>query len=294
MPHAVPPPLQYQMPWWHNPYAPASHDFNSAPTQHIRSDQSSGEALAARDGQHLDNAPTTPVPASSAPTFLYISQPALNSLEEPAPPDWATRSTLHDEYGQNEPAWDSQRNSAQPGASKTSQRARLLPILLVSSLATVLLLTLCVSSVASGRVGLAWLHMGSANTGSQLLTPTPEAPIQPTQPSGPISTFPAWPPVNNDQPTSPAAPQPTATPATQPTAPTTPQATATANPQPSPTATPVPTDAPASQPTASSTPVPTDTPAPQPTDTPQLAPTQEPAPPPGGTPYPGLQGATTP
>ncbi|HEU5198319.1 MAG TPA: protein kinase [Ktedonobacterales bacterium] len=285
MPHAVPPSLQYQMPWWHNPYAPAPHDFTSGPTQRIRSDQpSGGEALAASDGQHLDNAPTTPVPASSAPTFLYISQPSLNSLEGAAPSDWATRSTLHDEDWQN----------AQPGASRTSQRARLLPILLVSSLAVVLLLTLCVSSVASGRVGLAWLHIGSATTGSQLLTPTPGATIQPTQLPSPISTVPSWPPVNNDQPTSPAAPQPTTTPATQPTTPTTPQPTVTASPQPSQTATPVPTDTPAPQPTAPSTPAPTDTPAPQPTDTPQPAPTQGPGLPPVTTPGPDPQGATIP
>ncbi len=293
MPHEAPPPLQYQMPWWHNPYAPASHDFTSAPTQRIRSDRPSGGASAASDNQPLDSAPTTPVPASSAPTFLYISQPALNSLEEPAPSDWATRSTLHDESWQNAPAWSNQRNNIQPGASRKRQRARLLPLLLVSSLAAVLLLTLCVSSVASGRIGLAWLHMGSANSGSQLLTPTPEATGQPTQFPGPVSTLPPWPPVNNDQPTSPAAPQPTATPATQPTAPTTPQATGTASPQPSPTATPLPTDTPAPQPTAPSTPLPTDTPAPLPTDTPQSAPTQGPVPP-GGTPGPAPQKATTP
>ena len=284
MPHAVPPPLQYHMPWWHNPYAPASHDFTSAPTQHIHSDQPPRGALTASDRQHLDDAPTTPVPASSAPTFLYISQPALNGQEESAPSDWATRSTLHDEYGQN----------AQPGASRTHHRARLLPILLVSSLAVVLLLTLCVSSVASGRVGLAWLHIGSANTGAQLVTPTPEATIQPTQFPGPVSTLPPWPPVNNDQPTSAPTPQPTATPATQPTATTTPHTAGTATPQPTATATPAPTDTPAPLPTAPATPVPTDTPAPQPTDTPQPAPTQGPDLPPGGTPGPASQEATAP
>lgn len=262
------------MPWWHNPYAPASHDFTSAPTQRVRFGQSSGEASAA--GGQL-SAPTTPVPASSAPTFLYMSQPSLSSLEEPAPSDWATRSTLHDEYGQSAPAWDN-RNYAQPDASKKRRRARLLPILLVSSLAVVLLLTLCVSSVASGRVGLGWLHAGSANTGSQLQTPTPDAASQPTQLPAPVSTVPSWPPVNNPQPTSTATPQPTST----------------ASPQPSPTATSAPTDSPTLQPTATALPAPTVTPATQPTAIPQPAPTQAPDLPPVSTPDSGSEGAATP
>lgn len=286
---AVPLPLQGQMPWRPSPGAPALQDVAAASTLHIRSDQPSWEA---HNNQSLATAATTPVPADSTPTLRYTIQRSVKSQEPPAAEGWAAANTLHNEDWHNAPSWGTQRDIPPQDANKREQRPRLLAILLVSTLAAVLLLTMCVSSVASGHLGLGWLHPGSASTGSQLLTPTPGATIQPTQFPGPVSTLPSWPPVGNTQPTSTAMPQPIGTVTAQPTTTTISQPTATTTSQPGATATSVPTDTPTPQPTATSAPVPTDTPALQPTATPQPAPTQGPNLPPGSTP--GPQGATTP
>ena len=304
MSHAVPSPLQSQMPWRLSPDAgargeaesagtqfpqapaaggaPALQDVAAASTLHIHSDQSSWEA---HNDQGLATAATTPVPADSTPTLRYTSQWSVNSQEPLTTEGWAATNKLHNEDWYNAPVWGNQRDIPPPDANRRNQRPRLLAILLVSTLAAVLLLTMCVSSVASGHLGLAWLHPGSASTGSQLLTPTPGSTIQPTQFPGPVSTLPAWPPVGTTQPTSTAMSQPTGTVTAQPTTTTTTQPTATTTSQPGATATSVPTDIPAPQPTATPAPVPTDTPAPQPT-----APTQGPNPLPGNAPYPNGNG----
>ena len=333
MPHAVPSPLQSQMPWRLSPDAsargeaesagtrwqpasdqrerecgnpvparaaprsgpqapaaggvPALQDVSAASTLHIHSDQSSWEA---HNDQSLATAITTPVPADSTPTLRYTSQQSVNSQEPPAAEGWAAPNKLHNEGWYNAPVWGNQRDIPPPDANRSDQRPRLLAILLVSTLAAVLLLTICVSSVASGHLGLAWLHPGSASTGAQILNPTPGATTQPTQFPYPVSTAPSWPPVGNTQPTNTATPQPTGTVASQPTTTTTPQPIGTTTPQPSPTATSVPTDTPTPQPTATSAPVLTDTPAPQPTATPQPAPTQGPDPLPGNAPSPNGNG----
>jgi serine/threonine protein kinase len=237
--YAVSSPLHSQMPWRLSPDAPALQDVAAASTLHIHSDQSSWEA---HNDQSLATAITTPVPADSTPTSRYTSQQLVNSQEPPAAEGWAAPNKLHNEGWYNTPIWGNQQDIPPPDANRREQRPRLLAILLASALAAVLLLTICVSSVASGHLGLAWLHPGSASTGAQILNPTPGAATQPTQFPYPVSTAPSWPPVGNTQPTSTATPQPTGTVAPQPTTATTPQPIGTTTPQPSPTATSVPTD----------------------------------------------------
>ncbi len=155
-----------------------------------------------------------------------------------------------------------------PAGGKADQPARRKHGLLMVALVAALLLALGVSTIAYGHLGLPWQHPGTANTGAQLLTPTPSPTMQPTHIPAPINTpFP--------RPTAPA-PQPTATPTPQPTATPTPGAT----------------DTPTAQPTATPTPGAPDTPTPQPTATPspQGGAADQPTPPP--TPAPPDNSAT--
>jgi hypothetical protein len=137
------------------------------------------------------------------------------------------------------------------------------------------LVSLGITSIASGHLDQGWLYPGDANTGSQLVTATPQATIQPT-----ASAWPTFPPPSGSTP-----PQPTAT--AQPTQ------TPTASPTPQPTETPTPAQTPTASPTPAAsgtpTPAPTGTTAPQPTAQPPAptvppAPTQAPAAPPGAQP----------
>ena len=66
-------------------------------------------------------------------------------------------------------------------------------VLVAAALVVALLLALGVSSMASGHFGLDWLRPGTADTGAQLLTPTP-TPVVTTLPTpGTGGTTPPWP-----------------------------------------------------------------------------------------------------
>jgi serine/threonine protein kinase len=205
----------------HGPQAPALLDSDLATTAR-RQPQ---EQPITRKTRSVDTLPTVRAPNDSEPTARYLHQPPL---EPPGAPVAGSQ--------------------AQPPRSQKGW-------LVVAALLLAVLLALGVSTIASGHLGLTWLRPGAADTGVQLLTPTPVPP----SPSTPVP----WPT---------AKPQPTSTP--------TPQPTATPTPAPTETPTPQPTDTPTPEPVVTPTPAPGETPTPQPTEAPTAGPPDPATPPP--------------
>ncbi|HEY7348386.1 MAG TPA: serine/threonine-protein kinase [Ktedonobacterales bacterium] len=210
----------------------------------------------------------------------YALRPPLFSQMIEAPASDATTQnsdltpTTRLARGQTLPEAEEAASSQNLGSLPTRRKY----VLLIAVLAAALVLTIGVSSIAYGHLGLAWFHPGAADTDARLLTPTPGGTIQPTQIPGPINTPLPW-PTALPQPTPTATPQPTATP--------TPGPTETPTPQPTATPTPGPTETPTPQPTATTTPDPTNTPTPQPAVPGGPDPGQALPPPSGAAPNPG-------
>jgi serine/threonine protein kinase len=289
-PSALPAPLPRQAIWLGAPGA-GVRDADLATTMRLSDRVPAAKQQENENQQRSSSASTVPAPAASAPTLKPANQAQHRRQGEPPEADtWAARSA-QDERWSSQPTWN-HRSNTPPGTGVSSQPARGKYALIIAALVAALLLMFAVSSIASGHLGLAWLHPGTANTGAQLLTPTPPVPPQPTQPTGSGSTTFPWPTAAPQQPVNTAPPQPTqpgATPAATPTSgvtqtPTPPSATATA--QPTAPATPQPTDTPV--------PGPTDTPPPQPTATPPPGPATAPTLAPGSIPAPGAQATPTP
>ncbi len=248
-PQAQPAPLPGQMIWQPSPQAPEPPESDFAPTVRRRAPRWSLDEQETRRSQDFGTLPTTPSSSiTSASTYQFDT--AQPSDEERAPEE---------------------EDAARP--------ARRRHMLLIAALVLALLLALGVSTIAYGHLGLPWLNPGAANSGAQLLTPTPGATAQPTPTPAPVHTAS---PSGGGKPTaSTPTPQPTAKPTP------TPGSTATPTPQPTATPTPGPTDTPTPQPTPTSTPGPTDTPTPQPAATPTSPPAAAPtAAPPSNQPPP--------
>ncbi|HLV97737.1 MAG TPA: serine/threonine-protein kinase [Ktedonobacterales bacterium] len=261
-PHCVPAPLPGQMLWQPGPPASAP-DGDLAPTVRRRPAQRPFDEQETRRSQDFDTLPTRPSSSAAlASTYRFDDLPP----DDPAAPEEA--------------------NAAQPARRK--------PVLLIALLVAALLLALGLSTIAYGHLGLPWQHSGSANTGVQLLTPTPSTTPQPTHIPAPINTpLPTGggkpnPSTPTPQPTATPTPQPTTTPTTQPTTTPTPGATDTPTPQPGATDTPTsqPTPPPSPQGGTAGQPAATPTPAPPDNTTPPSAPDQ-PTPAPAPTSPPG-------
>jgi serine/threonine-protein kinase len=244
-PHCAPPPLPGQIIWQSAAQAPSpAPDVDFASTVRRRPAGRSIDEQETRRSQGFGTLPTTPSPSGAlASTYDF----------EGASPD----------------------DPDAPEESHAEQPTRRKPMLLIALLAAALILALGVSTIAYGHLGLPWQHAGSANTGAQLLTPTPTATPPPTQIPAPARTPFPWPTGGGKPNPSTPTPQPTATPTPGATA--TPAATATPTPQPTQTPTPGATETPTPQPTATPTPGAAETPTPTPPEQPAATPT--PAPP---------------
>jgi serine/threonine protein kinase len=220
-------------------------------------------------------APQSPtVPAGDLATTVRL-RPRQPSLEEPRianSPRSATALTvplpdapaLTLRYS-GLPPWIDDRDMGRPEADHAARPSGRGYALFLAALALAVLLTLGISSIAYGHWGLSWLHPGTADTGAQLVTPTPAATSQPTQAPG-TGGLPQPVPTSTPQPATTPTPQPAATPTP------TPAPTDTPTPQPTDTPTPQPTDTPTPPPAATPTPAPTDAPTPAPTAPPDTPP----------------------
>jgi serine/threonine protein kinase len=257
-PQCVPPPLSGQMLWLPSPQPPAPPLSDFVTTLRQRPRQPAPAEQMTASSEPPATASTAPAPADSAPTLRYTGQPPWNHASDATPPG--------------------------AGAPPTKPPSHRKYIVLAAALVVALLLALGLSTIASGHLGLAWPHPGSADSGAQLVTPTPSPTIQPTRVPGTPGTLPPW-PTTLPQPGSTPTPQPTAAPTPAPTDTPTPQPTAAPTPPSGPTPTP--------QPTAAPTPAPTDAPTPQPTAAP-TNPTSAPTAAPGGLPPTGAPAAPSP
>jgi serine/threonine protein kinase len=273
------PPFPGQPPGFASPNAPTRLDTGVLPTL--------GPSAPRRPLEE----PEAPHSFGSLPTALPgVTPPALGAARHTSPPGaetiitpsaWEVRAHRESDWATT---WNRGDEIRPPDAdSKRSSKPR--RGLLIGALIGALLLTLAITSIASGYVDLPWLLPGSTTHSDQPVAAPPGIIGQSTNTPEPIMT---------------AVPQPGNTPAPQPTAMPmpSPQATDTPAPQPTDTPTPQPTStstaAPAPQPTATPAPQPTDTPTPQPTDTPTPGPaatatpgsTNSPAPTPGNSPTP--------
>ncbi len=224
------------------PQMPAALDSDLATT--VRRRPAYDQPIT-RKTRSVGTLPTSRAPDDSGPTSRYPYQPPLDPTSPPA------------------------------AAHQAPPPQRWKYWLVVAGLLAALLLVFGITSMASGHLGLAWLRPGPADTGAQLLTPTPVPTLPATQVPAPVPT---------------ARPQPGNTPTPQPGNTPTPAPTDTPTPQPTDTPTPAPTETP---PAETPTPAPTDTPAPQPTEAPTTGPT-DPANPPPSSPQPSDPGPSTP
>ncbi len=245
LPGACPSPLG-QMIWQASTEAPVPPENDFATTLRHQQRQQQLEEQQPRRSQSFGTLPTVPAAEPAEPTLHATSQTPWSQRNDPRP-----------------------HNAGNVPAPRRSKY-----VLVAAALVVALLLALGVSSMASGHFGLDWLRPGTADTGAQLLTPTP-TPVVTTLPTpGTGGTTPPWP--SKPQPGSTPTPAPTAQPTSQPTP----------TPQPTVTPTPAPTDTP--------TPVPTDAPTPQPTDSSSSHPTPAPTAPPDNIPSGGASPVTTP
>lgn len=231
MPYRGCPPLSGPPIWQPALQSPTVPAGDLATTMRLRPGQPSPGEQAATSSQGYGTAPTVQTPDASAPTLRYSDQPP----------------------------WRDTRDARGQEADHEAQQPKGRHTLFLAALLVAVLLTLGISSIAYGHWGLPWLHPGTADSGAQLVTPTPTAASHPKPTPGPGGA---------PQPEPTSVPQPTPTPTPQPAA--TPTPTDTPTPQPTDTSTPQPTDTP--PPAATPTPAPTDAPTPAPTAPPDAPP----------------------
>jgi len=265
-PYAVRPPIHQWAIGLPGPQAPLPQDKDLATTIHVSSGKPAPEEQERTDSQSLGSLLTEPMPDASAFTLQAPGQPRSH---QSAAESRTIAAETYEGDENDQAALSNRSNTRAPDAETAGTSRGHNYALLVVALVAILLLTIAVSSIASGHLGLGWFHPGTAQTGAQPVTPTPGVTVQPTQQPVPISTPP--------QPASAATPQPTQAPTPGPTDTPTPQPTAQPTPNPTDTSTPQPT-APSTQPTAPATPQPTQAPTPGLTDTPAPQPTTPPVP----------------
>lgn len=276
-PYAARPPIHQWAIGLPGPQAPVPQDKDLATTIHVSSGKPSSEAQESTSSQSISSLPTEPMPDASAFTLQASGQPFSHQPEGlPAAEGRTVAAETYEEDGNYQPPKSARSTSRSPDDGTAGKSRGHTSALLVAALVAILILTLAVSTIASGHLGLGWFHPGTAQTGAQPVTPTPGVTVQPTQRPVPISTPPAQ-PTTLPQPASTATPQPTQAPTPGPTDTATPQPTAPPTPNPTDTATPQPTAPATPQPTAPPTPGPTDSATPQPTAPPAPDPTQAPA-----------------
>ncbi len=271
------PPFSGQPPGFASPNAPTRLDSGVLPTL---GPSAFRRPLEEPEAPHSFGSLPTALPGAAPPApgaAQHTSPPSAETIITPSA--WEVRAHRESDWATT---WN-RGDEIRPPDSDSKQSSRPRRGLLIGALIGALLLTLAITSIASGYVDLPWLRHSSATPGDQPVAAPPGIISQPTNTPEPIMT---------------AFPQPGNTPAPQPTAMPSPQATDTPAPQPTDSPTPQPTNtptaAPAPQPTTTPAPQPTDSPTPQPTDTATPQPTATPTPGPAATATPGSTNSPAP